>query len=154
VTGWGSNDQQFTPVAIENYYTASYVGLTHRFSDHLNLEAVAEDLRAWRTVGARSGIAQALRPAGTIAFYPTRHWAFQASAAYSNTRGFHVYDAIENGFAISYVAPLHRTFDDELGEVHLQYPIRFSAGLQQETFFNFTHGQNEQLRPYVSITLF
>jgi tetratricopeptide (TPR) repeat protein len=154
VTGWGSNDQQFTPVAIENYYTASYIGLTHRFSDHLNMEAVAEDLRAWRTVGARSGIAQALRPAGTIAFYPTRHWAFQASAAYSNTRGFHVYDAIENGFVISYVAPLHRTFDDELGEVHLQYPIRFSAGLQQETFFNFTHGQNEQLRPYVSITLF
>jgi hypothetical protein len=64
------------------------------------------------------------------------------------------YDAIENGFAISYVAPLHRTFNDELGEVHVQYPIRFSAGLQQETFFNFTHGQNEQLRPYVSITLF
>jgi tetratricopeptide (TPR) repeat protein len=154
VTGWGSNDQQFSPVATENYYTASYIGLTHRFSERLTIEAVAEDLRAWRTVGARSGIAQVLRPAGTIDFSPARHWNFQASTAYSSTRGFHVYDAIQNGFSISYAAPLHRTFNDELGEVHLQYPIRFSAGLQQETFFNFTRGQNEQIRPYVSITLF
>lgn len=65
-----------------------------------------------------------------------------------------MYDAVENGFAISYAAPLRRTFNDESGEVHLQYPIRFSAGLQQETFFNFAHGQNQQFRPYVSITLF
>jgi hypothetical protein len=154
VTGWGRNDQQFTPVGIENYYTASYIGLTHRFSDRLNLEGVAEDLRAWRTVGPRSGIAQALRPAGTIDFAPTRHWDFQASAAYSSTRGFHVYDAIQSGFSISYARPLHRTFEDEGGVVHVQYPIRFSAGLQQETFMNFSHGQNEQLRPYVGITLF
>jgi tetratricopeptide (TPR) repeat protein len=154
VTGWGSNDQRFSPVATENYYTASYIGLSHRFSDRLNIEGVAEDLRAWRTVGARSGIAQVLRPAGTIDFSPTRHWDFQASTAYSSTRGFHVYDTVENGFAVSYAAPLRRTFNDESGEVHLQYPIRFSAGLQQETFFNFAHGQNQQFRPYVSITLF
>ena len=154
VTGWGPNDQQFTPVATENYYTASYIGLTHRFSDRLNVEAVAEDLRAWRTVGPRSGIAQALRPAGTIDFSPTRHWDFQASTAYSSTRSFHVYDTIQSGFSVSYATPLHRKFDDETGPVQLQYPIRFSAGLQQEDFFNFTGGRSEQLRPYVSITLF
>ena len=154
VTGWGRNDQQFTPAGIENYYTASYIGFTHRFSDRLNIEAVAEDLRAWRVVGARSGIAQALRPAGTIDFAPTHHWDFQVSSAYSSTRGFHVYDTIQNGFSVSYATPLRRKFDDESGEVHVQYPIRFSAGLQQESFFNFTQGPNEQLRPYVSITLF
>ncbi len=154
VTGWGSNDQLFSPAATENYYTASYIGISHRFSDRLSIEGVAEDLRAWRTVGARSGIAQALRPAGTIDFAPTRHWDIQASTAYSSTRGFHVFDAVENGFAISYAAPLRRTFNDENGEVHLQYPIRFSAGMQQQTFFNFSHGQNQQFRPYVSITLF
>ncbi len=154
VTGWGANDQHFTPVAIENYYTASYLGLTHRFSDRLNVEAVAEDLRAWRTVGSRSGIAQALRPAGTVDFSPTRHWDLQASIAYSSTRSFHVYDTIQSGFSLSYATPLHRKFDDETGQVQLQYPIRFSAGLQQEDFFNFTSGRNEQLRPYVSITLF
>ncbi len=154
VTGWGANDQQFTPVATEDYYTASYIGLTHRFSDRLNIEAVAEDLRAWRTVGSRSGIAQALRPAGTIDFSPTRHWDFEATTAYSSTRSFHVYDTIQSGFAVSYATPLHRRFDDETGQVQLQYPIRFSAGLQQEDFFNFTSGRNEQFRPYVSITLF
>jgi tetratricopeptide (TPR) repeat protein len=154
ITGWGSNDQQFTQVATENYYTASYIGLTHRFSDHLSAEAVAEYLRAWRTVAPRSGIAQALRPAGTIDFSPTRHWDFQASAAYSSTRSFHVYDTIQSGFSVSYATPLHRKFNDETGQLQLQYPIRFSAGLQQEDFFNFTGGRSEQLRPYVSITLF
>ncbi len=154
VTGWGSNDQLFSPVAIEDYYTASYIGLTHRFSERLNVEAVAEDLRAWRTVGPRSGIAQALRPAGTIDFSPTRHWDFQASTAYSSPRSFHVYDNIQSGFSISYATPLHRNFDNETGEVQLQYPIRFSAGLQQDNFLNFTSGQKDQLRPYVSITLF
>lgn len=36
----------------------------------------------------------------------------------------------------------------------LKYPIRFSAGIQQETFFNFTGGKNDQFRPYVQISIF
>jgi hypothetical protein len=36
----------------------------------------------------------------------------------------------------------------------LQYPIRLSAGFQEETFINFTGGKNQQLRPYVRISLF
>jgi tetratricopeptide (TPR) repeat protein len=154
VTGWGSSDQQFSPVGIEDYYTSSYIGIARRLTDRLNIEAIAEDLRAWRVVGGRSGIAQALRPAGTVAFAPARNWYLQGSFAYSNTRGFHVFDAIQSGFSVSYTRALHREFNDELGEVHLKYPIRFSAGLQQETFFNFSHAQNQQFRPYVSITLF
>ncbi|HET9101652.1 MAG TPA: tetratricopeptide repeat protein, partial [Acidobacteriaceae bacterium] len=61
VAGWGSNDQQFTPVGIENYNTSSYVGLTHRFSPRWNVEAIIEDLRGWRVVGVRSGNSQAVR---------------------------------------------------------------------------------------------
>jgi hypothetical protein len=34
------------------------------------------------------------------------------------------------------------------------YPIRFSAGMQQENFYNFSGGNSQQLRPYVSITIF
>jgi hypothetical protein len=68
--------------------------------------------------------------------------------------GNHVYDAVQGGFAISYAMPMHRSFKDDGREVELQYPIRFSAGMQQETFFNFTGGQNRQLRPYLSISLF
>lgn len=154
VTGWGSNDQQFSPVGIEDYYTSSYIGLTHRFSDRLNIEAVVEDLRAWRVVKPNSGIAQVLRPAGTFNFAPTRHWDLQASAAYSSTRSFHVYDRIQSGFSVSYTRPFHRKFNDERGEIPLQYPIRFSAGFQQQSFFNFTYGQNQTFLPYVSITFF
>jgi tetratricopeptide (TPR) repeat protein len=154
VTGWGANDQKFSPVNYEDYLTSSYVGFTRRFGERLNVRAVAEDLRAWRVVGTNSGIAQNLRPAGTIDFNPNRNWDLQLSSAYSSTRSFHVYDSIQNGFSVSYARPFRRRFKDDSGTVVLQYPIRFSAGIEQETFFNFTGGQNEQFRPYVRISLF
>ena len=154
VTGWGTNNQTFSPDGFKNHYTSSYVGIERQFSDRLNLRAVAEDLRAWRIVGQNSGIAQDLRPAGTVDFALTRNWDLQASTAYSSTRGFHVYDATQNGFSISYAKPFHRKFNDESGAVTLQYPIRISGGLQEETFFNFPGGHNQQFRPYASLTLF
>jgi hypothetical protein len=154
VTGWGTNDQQFSPVHFEDYFTSSYAGLERWFGEKLNVRAIAEDVRAWRVVGANSGIAQNLRPAGSVDFAPNHNWNVQVSTAYSSTRSFHAYDAIQNGFSISYARPFRRKFNDDSGEVVLQYPIRFSAGMQQETFFNFTGGQNQQFRPYVSINLF
>ena len=93
-------------------------------------------------------------PALKVDFSPTSQWDIQASASYESTRGFHAYDIIQTGFALSYTRPLDRTLNDRTGEVHLKYPVRISVGLQEETFFNFTRGQNQQLRPYVSITLF
>ena len=155
VTGWGSNDQQFTPVGIENYNTSSYIGLTHRFSTRWNAEAIVEDLRGWRVVGVRSGNAQALRPGGEVDFSPTRHWNIQASTSYDSTRSFHVYDMTQNGVAVSYIRPLGNTFNDQTGKIGLKYPIRFSAGFQEETFPNFSYGNTQTIfRPYVSITLF
>ena len=115
---------------------------------------MAEDVRAWRVVGSSSGIAQNLRPAGTVDFSPNLNWSLHASGAYSSTRSFHAYDVIQDGFSVSYARHIHRPFKDETGEIDLQYPIRFSAGFQQETFFNFKGSKNQQLRPYVSITLF
>jgi hypothetical protein len=154
VTGWGDTDQTFSPDGYKNHYTSSYAGLERRFFDRLNVRAVAEYLRAWRIVEPNSGIAQNLRPAGSVDFALTRNWDLQASTAYSSNRGFHVYDATQYGFSISYTRPFHRKFNDESGEVTLQYPIRISGGLQAETFFNFPGGHNQQLRPYVSLTLF
>ena len=154
ITGWGENDQTFSPIGTEDYYTSSYIGLDRKFGDHFNAKAILEDLRAWRTVGTRSGIAQNLHPAGTVQYQPSPRWSIQASGGYSDNRAFHVYDAVQSGVSVSYAMPFHREFKDETGEVVLQYPIRFSAGVQQETFFNFTGGPNQQFRPYVSITLF
>ena len=154
VTGWGASDQLFNPNRFENHYTSSYIGLEHRFSDRLRARAIVEDLRAWRTVANRSGIAQDLRPEGTINFAPTRRWNIEASSAWSSTRGFHVYDATGNNIAVTYARPFHRRFNDETGAVALAYPISFSAGIQTETFLNFPGSHSQQIRPYVSITLF
>jgi tetratricopeptide (TPR) repeat protein len=154
VTGWAANDQQFQPENRVNFYTISYVGLERRFSDRWNVRAAVQDLRTWRIVASRYGIAQALRPAGTVAYAPARNWLVQASTAYSSTRGFHVYDAVQSGFAVSYAMPFRRGFKDEGEEVPLQYPIRFSAGMQQESFFNFPGAHSQQFRPYFSISLF
>jgi tetratricopeptide (TPR) repeat protein len=154
VTGWGARDEQFFPVIREFYYTSAYLGLERRVSERFNLRVVAEDLRAWRVEGKRFAIAQALRPAATFEFLPARNWSVQASVAYSRNMGFHVYDAVQSGFAISYAMPIHREFRNEGNAVELRYPIRFSAGMQQETFYNFSGGNNQQFRPYVRISLF
>jgi len=154
VTGWGALDQLYGPVLSENYYTSAYVGFEHRVSERLNFRAVAEDLRAWRIEFGRYATAQALRPAGSVQFSPTRNWSIQASAAYSRNMSFHAYDAVQSGFAVSYQMPFRRQFKDGSEKVDLKYPIRFSAGLQDESFFNFVGGQNQQFRPYVSISLF
>ncbi len=34
----------------------------------------------------------------------------EGTAAYNNTRGFHVYDAVQSGFAVSYAMPFHRAY--------------------------------------------
>jgi predicted Zn-dependent protease len=154
VTGWGANDQQFSPENYEDYMTASYVGIERKFGERLNLRAMAEDVRAWRIVGSNWGNAQNVRPAGSVDFIPKRNWELQASSAYSSTRSFHVYDAIQNGFSVSYARPFRRKFNDDSGTVVLAYPIRFSAGMEDETFVNFKGGQNQQFRPYVQISLF
>lgn len=160
ITGWGSTDQTFPSAKLgnsENYFTSSYVGLTRRFGTHLNVEAIAEDLRFWRIVPfspLHSAISQALRPAGTIDYSPSRRWDIQASTAFEDTRGFHIYDMTTNGIAVSYMRPFGRSFNDETGALRLKYPLRFSAGVQEETFPNFTSGKTTQLKPYISITLF
>jgi hypothetical protein len=154
VTGWGASHQTFSPLKYENYFTSSYIGLERRFGPRINVRGMVEDIRAWRVVSANSGIAQNLRPAAFFDFTPRKNWEVQASSSYSSTRSFHVYDATQNGFSISYARPFRRSMTDAGGPVTYAYPLRFSAGLQQETFFNFTGGQNTQLRPYFSITIF
>jgi hypothetical protein len=141
-------------VNYEDYYTSSYIGLEHRFSERLLVRGMVEDIRAWRVVGGAYAIAQNVRPAASVDFSPRRNWDIQASTAFSSVRNYHVYDATQNGFSISYAHPFRRKFHDDSGAVVLQYPIRFAAGLQQETFFNFSSGQNQQLRPFIQISIF
>ncbi len=155
LTGWGESKQTFTPVNYQNYYTSSYIGLQRRFGDHLDVRAMLEDLRSWRVVGVNSGIAQNLRPAGWLDYSFKHNWDLQVSSAYSSTRGFHIYDATQNGFSLSYAMPFRRSVSSsDTGALTYAYPIRFAAGMQDETFFNFPGPRSQQLRPYVGITIF
>ena len=154
IAGWGENDQKFSPVGIEDYFTSSYIGFARRFSNRWNAQAVVEDIRAWRVVTPRSGIAQAVRYAGTIDFAPAPSWDVQAALSYENTRTYHAYDATQNGISVSYTKALHHKINDQTGEVEAQYPLRFSAGFAQDSFFNYSAGKNQQFRPYASITIF
>ena len=154
VTGIGSRDEQFSPLIREFFYTSSYIGIERQVSDRFRFRAVAEDLRSWRVESDRYAIAQALRPAGSVEFIPARNWTVQGSFAYSRNMGFHAYDAVQSGFSVSYVRSIGRTYHEDGQDMELRYPIRFSFGMQQEDFFNFTGGNNHQLRPYISISLF
>ncbi len=154
LTGWGTNDLVLKSANIEYYFTSSYAGIEHKFSDRLDLKALAEDVRSWRIYGSRSGIAQNLRPAGSLDFIPKRNWDLQFSSAYSDVRGFHVYDATQNGVSISYSRPFHRMFNDSSTPVALEYPFRFSAGVQQESFPNFSGAHNQRYGLYAQVTIF
>jgi len=155
LTGWGVSKQTFSPVNYQNYFTSSYIGLQRRFGDHLNVRAMLEDVRSWRVVGPNSGIAQNLRPAGWVDYTFKRNWDAQFSSAYSSIRGFHIYDATQNSFSISYAMPFRRRVSgNEGGPLTYAYPIRFAAGVQDETFFSFPGPHGQQLKPYIGITVF
>ena len=131
------------------------MGVERKVSDNFTVKVLAEHLRAWRVEGNQYAIAQALRPAANLEYSPTRNWSVEGSFAYSRNMGFHVYDAVQSSFAVSYGMPVGRSFKEEGGnEVLLRYPIRFSVGLQQQSFFDFNGGNNQQFRPFVRITIF
>jgi hypothetical protein len=154
LTGWGSRDLQFTPLIREYFYTSAYVGVEHKFSDQLSFKVLAEDLRAWRVVDNNYAIAQAIRPAGSVEYSPTRNWTVRGSMAYSRNQGFHAYDAVQSGFSLSYARPIARSFRDANDQVVLRYPLRFAVGMQQESFFNFAGSGTQQFRPYIQVSIF
>lgn len=154
LTGYGVRDLQFSPKIREFFFTSSYVGVERKVTDNFTVKVLAEHLRAWRVEGNQFAIAQALRPAARLEYSPTRNWSVEGSVAYSRNMGFHVYDALQSSFAVSYGMPVGRAFKEGGNEILLRYPIRFSVGMQQESFFEFTGGKNQQFRPFIRLTLF
>ena len=160
ITGYGTTNQLFNSKPLgnsQNFNTSSYIGLSRQFSTRFSIEAIIEDIRAYRTEPyspIHGAIAQGLRPAATLHYALTQRWDLQAQTSYESTRGFHVYDMTENAFTVSYERPLDRKFNEGTGEMHLKYPIRFSAGIRQEGFLNFTQGSTEKFIPYFSLTVF
>ncbi len=157
ITGWSAVDMKFNgqPVFREFYETSSYAGLQHYFLNRkLQGALLGEGIRSWRVQGAAFAAGAAIRPALRLDYRPNRSWEVSGSLAFA--RGFptHQYDNTDTAFLISYLKPLHRAGNDKTGDLSIEYPLRFSFGVEQETFFKFGGQGQFVFRPIFRLTLF
>jgi tetratricopeptide (TPR) repeat protein len=154
ITGYSARDLLFRPMVEEYFNTSSYAGLQHKFGNRLTVAALAEDLRSWRVQGVQYAIAQALLPGGRFDFRATRRWDVQGSFVLSRGLGYHAYDNAQSQLVVSYVRPWRGSVRDDAGEVPVSFPMRFSVGVQQQTFYNFPGSTRSTILPVIHFTLF
>ena len=154
ITGYSVRDLLFHPMVQEYFNTSTYAGLQHRFGSRLTAAVLAEDLRSWRVQNTRYAIAQAILPGGRFDFRATPRWSVQGSVIVSRGSGFHAYDNVQSQFLVSYVRPLHGSVRDGSGETGVSFPIRFSLGVAQQTFYDFPGSSRSTVLPVVHLTLF
>lgn len=138
---------------IEYFTTSSYLGLQNKFSDRITTALLAESLRSWEVFESRYVIAQALLPGARFDIRAMPRWSVQGSFLLSRSQGYHPYDNEQSEFTVSYVRPTHGTLKDG-GDVPVSYPIRFSLGVGQQTFYNFAGSTRSTILPVVHLTLF
>jgi tetratricopeptide (TPR) repeat protein len=154
ITGYSARDLLFRPLVQEYFYTAAYAGLQHKFGNRLTAAVLAEDLRSWRVQNTQYAIAQALLPGGRFDFRATRHWDVQGSFVLSRGMGYHPYDNVQSELLVSYVHALRGNVRDSGDQVPVRFPMRFSLGVQQQTFYNFPGSSTSTVLPVVHFTLF
>ena len=151
-TGYSGDDLLFRPLIGEYYQTITTVGVQHKFSDKLTVGILGDYLRAWRVQGNQYALAQAMRPGFRFQYRPSVHWSAEGEFAYSRGQGMHFYDNVESRFLVSYVKPVRQTLNSGAGDVPVAYPFRISFGIQQQEFYNFSHGAT--IVPVVQLSLF
>src|SRR5581483_10957422 len=136
ITEYSVRDIQFPPLVREYYQTSAGIGLRRKFDN-------------------RFAIAQALRPWGRFEYRPNTRWSVLGAVALSRGAGFHLYDNVQGEFLVSYVKPVQHTLSAVDGEVPVAYPLRFSVGVQQQTFYGFTgRGSATSIVPVIRLSLF
>lgn len=154
ITGYSVRDLLFRPLIEEYFNTSSYVGLQRHFGKRLTAAMLAEDLRSWRVQSTQYAIAQALLPGARFDFRANARWSVQGSFLLSRGAGYHAYDNAQSEFLVSYVRPIRGSVRDGFGEVPVSYPMRFSFGVQQQTFYDFPGSGRTTVLPIVHFTLF
>jgi tetratricopeptide (TPR) repeat protein len=150
LVGYKGLDLLFGPADQEYYQTTSYAGLQHRFGSRIRVSAIAEFLRAWRVEGNQYAIAQTLRPRFGLDAKIKEHWMLSASGAWSSGRSFHAYDSVASSFVLSYTR--ERGVGWKGSEAALPVPLRFSVGLEQQSFYDFPGQGHTQVLPVVHLT--
>ena len=154
ITGYSVRDLLFHPQVQEYFNTSTYAGLQHKFGTRLTIAALAEDLRSWRVQNVNYAIAQALLPGGRFDFRATTHWTVQGSFILSRGMGYHAYDNAQSQLLVSYVRSFRGNVRDGSSEIPVSYPMRFSIGVQQQTFYDFPGTSRNIVLPIVHFTLF
>ena len=68
---------------------------------------------------------------------------------------FSEWEILQSGFLVTYTRGMHRKFNDGSGAMTVDYPIRFSAGIQQQSFYNFPGSSGtSNFRPVINISFF
>lgn len=145
LSGYNARDLLFGPSVHEYYQTISYAGAERRFGTHVDVTGVAEFLRAWRVEGTDYAIAQTLRPRVGVDAELTQNWKLSATGAWSSGRSFHAYDNVASSFLISYTR--ERGFGRSAETAALAYPMRFSFGMEQQSFYDFPGHTRTQVVP-------
>ncbi len=154
ITAYSVRDLLFRPLIREFYSTSTSAGLQHEFSERLRIAVLGEYIRSWRVQDTSFWIAQAIVPAAEVEWKQSLRWSVNGSFAYSRGEGIHDYDNVLSGIFISYNKPYRRTVSDSLGQVSVEYPIRFSFGIQDGNYFNLAGHNQTILSPIVRLTLF
>jgi len=155
VTGYSVRDLLFKPEPHEFFTTATWVGMEHKFGEKLVLTVLGKYIRSWRVQDLTFATAQALIPGARIEYKRNERWSFDGSMDFTRGEGYHLYDNVQSGFLISYVKPLRRSVNDVNGPLTIDYPLRFSVGVQQQTFYGYTGtGGTSSFRPVARISIF
>ena len=155
LTGYEGRDVLFRPLIREYYTTDSYLGLQRKFGSSWTAAVLAEYLRSWRVQDASFAIAQAIRPGFRLDYRPlASHWAVHAAGTWSRGQGFHAYDNVSNEVMVSYTRGVQRALYDGTGEVPVTYPMRFSFGIQQQTFYDFAGNNRTTILPVIRFNVF
>jgi tetratricopeptide (TPR) repeat protein len=155
LTGYLLDDLMFRPLVREWFRTDAYIGVEHRFSQTFKLRLGGAYTRGWRVQDTTYVIAQAARPGAEFSFIPAKNWTIDGKFYLSRGMGLHDYDNMRTGLLVSYTHRWRRDVDDGVGSVPVDYPIRFSAGLEHDDFYNFTGSGNANImRPVIKLTIF
>ena len=152
LTGYSARDLLFGPSVHEYYQIISYAGLQRTVGSHLRVSAVAEFLRAWRVEGREFAIAQTLRPRFGLDEEVNAHWTISASSSWSSGRSFHAYDNVTSNFVATYTRERNWGRSTGAETAPVAYPMRFSFGLGQQTFYDFPGHQHTQIVPVAQVT--
>jgi tetratricopeptide (TPR) repeat protein len=155
ITGYSVRDLLFHPLVREFFTTSTWAGMEHKFGQKASLTVLGKYIRSWRVQDLTFATAQALIPGARFEYKMNERWSFDGSMDFTRGEGFHLYDNVQSGFLISYVKPIRRSVNDVNGSLNVDYPLRFSVGVQQQSFFSFTGtGGTSSFRPVARISIF